>query len=86
MQALNLGISAIGFVVVAKKLDRIESKLNQIHHETGEILSKLEKFSKRQDLEMIAKMKAALEIADNGIRSSSPSRRESRLNEKRSQK
>ena len=81
MQALNLGISAVGFAVVAIKLNRIESKLNQLHRETGEILSKLNKNSERQDLEMIAKMKAALEIADNGIHASSGNSREYRLNE-----
>ena len=71
MQALNLGISAVGFVVVAKKLNRIESKLNQIHQKMDELSVQAEWISRKQDLAMIAKMEGALETADRAIHASS---------------
>ena len=71
MQALNLGISAIGFVVVAKKLNKIESKLNQIHQEIDGLSVQVEWISRKQDLAMIAKMEGALETADRAIHASS---------------
>ena len=64
MQALNLGISAIGFAVVAKKL-------NRIHQEMDRLIAEVDQISRKQDLAMVAKMEGALETADRAIRASS---------------
>ena len=71
MQALNLGISAIGFAVVVSKLNKIQADLQKIHEKLDEILEEIQWILRRQDLEMVGKMKAALEIADTATLASS---------------
>ena len=71
MQALNLGISAIGFAVVISKLNKIQAGLQEIHKKLDEVLVEVQWISRKQDLEMVGKMKAALEIASTAVLASS---------------
>lgn len=84
MQVLNLGISAIGFVVIASKLNKIQADLQKIHKKLDEILVEIQWMSRRQDLEMLGKMKGALEIADAAILASSTDLRRQELTDARS--
>ena len=71
MQVLNLGVSAIGFAVVISKLNKIQAGLQEIHKKLGEVLVEVQWISRKQDLEMVGKMKAALEIASTAVLASS---------------
>lgn len=67
MQALNLGVSAVGFAIVISKLEKMQSQLVQLH---GEIYLKVEWISRKQDLDLVARMKSALETAENAMQAS----------------
>ena len=71
MQVLNLGVSAIGFAVVISKLNKIQAGLQEIHKKLGEVLAEVQWISRKQDLEMVGKMQAALEIASTAVLASS---------------
>ena len=71
MQVLNLGVSAIGFAVVISKLNKIQTGLQEIHKKLDEVLVEVQWISRKQDLEMVGKMKAALEIASTAVLASS---------------
>ena len=75
MQVLNLGVSAIGFAVVISKLNKIQADLQAIHEKLDWVLEEVQWISQKQDLEMVGKMKAALEIANGAVLSSFPERR-----------
>lgn len=67
MQVLNLGVSAIGFVVIISKLNKIQAGLQEIHKKLDRVLAEVQWISRKQDLEMVGKMKAALEIAGTAV-------------------
>ena len=71
MQILNLGVSAIGFAVVISKLNKIQAGLQEIHKKLDEVLVEVQWISRKQDLEIVGKMKAALEIASTAVLASS---------------
>lgn len=71
MQVLNLGVSAIGFVVIISKLNKIQASLQEIHKKLDRVLAEVQWISRKQDLEMVGKMKAALEIASTAVLASS---------------
>ena len=71
MQVLNLGVSAIGFAVVISKLNKIQTGLQEIHKKLDGVLAEVQWISRKQDLEMVGKMKAALEIASTAVLASS---------------
>ena len=75
MQVLNLGVSAIGFAVVISRLNKIQADLQAIHEKLDWVLEEVQWISQKQDLEMVGKMKAALEIANGAVLSSFPERR-----------
>ncbi len=79
MQVLNFGISAIGFSVVISKLNKMQADLQAIRGKLDRILGEILWISQKQDLEIIAKMKAALEIADGAALSLSKRRRQEDL-------
>ena len=63
MQVLNLGVNAVGFAIVISKLNKIQSQLSQLS-------SEVEWVSRKQDLDLVAGMKSALEIAENAMHAS----------------
>ncbi len=75
LQVLNLGVSAMGFAVVISKLNKIQAGLQAIHEKLDRVYEGVLWVSRKQDLEIIAKMKAALEIADGAALSSLSERR-----------
>ena len=83
MQALNLGVSAIGFAVVISKLNKIQAELQEIHKKLDEVLVEVQWILRKQDLEMIGKMKAALEIASTAVLASSTDLRRQGLSDAR---
>ena len=84
MQVLNLGVSAIGFAVVISKLKKIQADLQEIHKKLDEVLAEMQWISQKQDLKMVGKMKAALEIASAAILASSTDLRRQELTDARS--
>ena len=71
MQVLNLGVSAIGFAIVISKLNKIQASLQEIHKKLDEVLVEVQWISRKQDLELVGKMQAALEIASTAVLASS---------------
>ena len=66
-QVLNLGVSTVGFAIVISKLNKIQGQMDQALSKLDEIQERVEWISRKQDLEVLAKMKAAIEIAGNAI-------------------
>ena len=66
-QVLNLGVSTVGFAIVISKLNKIQRQMDQALSKLDEIQERVEWISRKQDLEVLAKMKAAIEIAGNAI-------------------
>ena len=83
MQVLNLGVSAIGFAVVVSKLNKIQAGLQEIHKKLDEVLFEVQWISRKQDLEMVGKMKAALEIASTAVLASAADLRRQGLTDAR---
>lgn len=83
MQVLNLGVSAIGFAVVISKLNKIQASLQEIHKKLDEVLVEVQWISRKQDLEMVGKMKTALEIASTAVLASSTDLRRQGLSDAR---
>ena len=83
MQVLNLGVSAIGFAVVISKLNKIQASLQEIHKKLDKLLVEVQWISRRQDLEMVGKMKTALEIASTAVLASSTDLRRQGLSDAR---
>lgn len=83
MQVLNLGVSAIGFAVVVSKLNKIQAGLQEIHKKLDEVLVEVQWISRKQDLEMVGKMKSALEIANTAVLASSTDFRRQELRDAR---
>ena len=71
MQVLNLGVSAIGFAIVISKLNKIQANLQEVHKKLDKVLAEIQWISRKQDLEMVGKMKSALEIASTAVLASS---------------
>ena len=84
MQVLNLGVSAIGFAVVISKLNKIQAGLQEIHKKLDRVLAEVQWISRKQDLEMVGKMRAALEIASKALLASSTDLRRRDLSDARS--
>ena len=83
MQALNLGVSAVGFAVVISKLNKIQASLQEIHKKLDEVLVEVQWISRKEDLKMIGKMKAALEMASTVVLASSMALRRQGLTDAR---
>ena len=83
MQVLNLGVSAIGFAVVISKLNKIQAGLQEIHKKLDKVLEEVLWISRKQDLEMVGKMRAALEIASTAVLASSMDLRQRDLSDAR---
>ena len=81
MQVLNLGISAVGFAIVISKLNKIQSQLEQIDRKIEDIHLEVKSVSRRQDLELVGKMKSALEIAEYAMHVSNEDDRRDGLNQ-----
>lgn len=84
MQVLNLGVSAIGFAIVISKLNKIQASLQEIHKKLDEVLVEVQWISRKQDLKMVGKMQAALEIASKALLASSTDLRRQELTDARS--
>ena len=83
IQVLNLGVSAIGFAVVISKLNKIQASLQEIHKKLDKVLVEVQWISRKQDLEMVGKMKAALEIANTAVLASAADLRRQGLTDAR---
>ena len=79
MQVLNLGVSAVGFAVVISKLNNIQSQLGQIDRKLEDIHSDVKFVSRKQDLDLVAGMKSALEIAEYAMHATNEDDRRSDL-------
>ena len=66
-QVLNLGVSTVGFAIVISKLNKIQGQMDQALSKLDETQERVEWGLRKQDLEVFAKMKAAIEIAGNAI-------------------
>jgi len=66
-QLLNLGVSAIGFAIMNKKLNSISQNIEKLHNSVEKIISSVEWVSRKIDIQMIAKMSAGIEQARRAL-------------------
>lgn len=67
LSLINLGVNVAGFAFIANKINEVQDKLIKISLEINEIRGMVESISRRQDLEIFAELKTAIDIANRAI-------------------